>query len=375
MDNPDELPEHLKKQEEELKKQIQSVKETEDDMRSNPRYKEFFEPYSESSVESFITRYASMKQMYLLNGDRWVESAENDSLRFTNLAENCLKEILRKKLFNLQCQWRAELIQLQGVEICDDFDVWSKAVFNCPFLEPVTEDELNVYMRYQNSEDYEELYFSSYDWQDYIRIKEAYNPEDDNSEAILIPWYEFYDSNYGTGALLLLPDIRGEKEEFYADLARKKAREKWDEEHKNEVKAVVKDYIPYNDKDFIEKFIRTFEPPKMLKYFNAYYHQSREQDAWDDRMEDALRELEDADEICPVESHPDYRQAIVKAAHDYRNRRIIEALPGVWERYLQQREMGLSFPPDSKDYGIREVMKNLIIEGRLLNNEPPDLNF
>src|SRR6188508_624011 len=65
-----------------------------------------------TSRESFISEYAREKVQWIEYGPRYIEWLLRDDLHWVNDATNRLKEILQKKLFDLQCRWRAEKIEV-----------------------------------------------------------------------------------------------------------------------------------------------------------------------------------------------------------------------------------------------------------------------
>src|SRR5689334_17752666 len=127
------------------------VKDTIRELYGNARYWEFFKTFNEESVHEFITEYASRKAYYLINGNRLVTKKEREQFRFRDLAENCLWEIQQKKLFNMQVEWRAGLIELNDVEVTRDFYCWEKAIRKCNLITPVSANELSLYMDYLES--------------------------------------------------------------------------------------------------------------------------------------------------------------------------------------------------------------------------------
>ena len=116
------------------------VKEVEEDLTNNPRYKEFFEKYSTSSVKSFIDSYKSGKANWTMWGETFSAMEQEKILKYTTIANNKLWEIQQKKLFNLQCQWRAEAITIPEITISYEFTYWEKFIEQCPFLPPISEN-------------------------------------------------------------------------------------------------------------------------------------------------------------------------------------------------------------------------------------------
>ncbi len=93
-------------------------------LRSEDRFKEYFNQFDPASVETFIENYAKDWVHWQTTGKslRDYEKQKKD-----DWMKGCiygLKVIQQKKFFNLQCLWRAEKIKLEGFKICYDFDYW-----------------------------------------------------------------------------------------------------------------------------------------------------------------------------------------------------------------------------------------------------------
>ena len=115
-----------------------------EDLLNNPAYKEYFKKYFPFEVKKFAYEYVKHKES-LLNLARWVmdpnESGKEKELHY--FTDKIFKLILQKKLWNMQLQWRAEDIEIPGVDIAYDFEVWSYKVMQCPFIE-VTPGDIEV---------------------------------------------------------------------------------------------------------------------------------------------------------------------------------------------------------------------------------------
>ena len=205
MDSSEEKKEEAKKKptSEEVKAQI------ENDLRTNPKYKSFFDNYHADSIESFIKHYGYKKAFWLEHGENFADLEERSLLHYSEKAFERLWDIQQKKLFNLQCQWRAGAITLPGIECTYDFYYWEHKIRECPFLTPVSNEEYELYRDYILTPDFESSPLKI-DWQNYDEIKEEYQNNDGIS--VTPEWYMFYDSRMGN-IMGQLPDVKGEKEE------------------------------------------------------------------------------------------------------------------------------------------------------------------
>ncbi|MEP7170139.1 MAG: hypothetical protein ABI855_12270, partial [Bacteroidota bacterium] len=124
------------------------------DLETNPKYKEFFSRFRADSIPAFINKIASDKASLEINGNAQKKLETGRILDPKDRAEKGLWEIQQKKLFIQQCLWRAEKAELPEIKVCHDFQYWEHNIKNCPFLEPVTEDEVELYIGYILTDDY-----------------------------------------------------------------------------------------------------------------------------------------------------------------------------------------------------------------------------
>jgi len=376
--NPEEsnLPQHILEKIENEKKLGIMIAEIKNDLCSNPVYKDFFDKYDVASVEAFIENYAIKKASYIVFGEMHMVNEEKKFIRYQTEAQERLWEIQRKKLFNLQCQWRAELIQIKEIEISHDFEYWESDIGNCPFLTPISQDEFDLYLDYVMSEDFFDFDLN-YTWMGYQDIKDAYNKE----HGEMPPWYEYYDLHMGTSSLMALPDIRGEKEKYYIDTWRKMKLSKHKLFNKKNVstdKTERKPSLPVYDLNVIKDFIQEFENSRILDYFNMYEKEVNESN---DDLEQAIKILREADEEIPLEPNCNWREALINAAQKYEQQKLVNALKQVYQKYLTRVNLGIAQETHSSGETLQRVkewisqIKNEIIQARKALGEPADLNF
>ena len=199
-------------------------------LRTEEVYLEYYKAFNPDSIEEFIEKYAYDKH-YLYGRESWyMDRYESYQTRFLSLADDYIDMILQKKLFNLQCQWRACLVELPLIDIISDFDYWSShsVIRSCPFIPPITEAEIDLCVRFLKEKiDWSlDRYGYDYLYQTYDRFKNQlfYDEHEGEPEAeALSGWdcvempglYHFFDTFQGTTGLINLPNIRGEKEKEY----------------------------------------------------------------------------------------------------------------------------------------------------------------
>lgn len=381
----EELPPHIQQQfDEEIRMEILR-QQTEEELRLNPTYHLFFVNYNERSVDAFIRNYARKKAAYIVKGPSYIRIQEQKELKYKVLAEEALWAIQQKKLFNLQCQWRAEQVRLKGIEHCSQFQLLSTNIQHCPYITPLSRAEVNLFIEFLQSGHVGELFWLD-NWQDYETFKADYlsqqKEQDHEPLADRIPsWYSFYDMHMGTAVLMGLPDTRGEKEYRYRSAFRKRSVQQFRE---GNIINNADDYRPFlnaYDTDIIEHFIREFEDSKMLRYFKAVESfNSKFEEA--SQVEDAIEILKDAEGPVPMNGCEDWREGLVLAANRYELEQVAHMLPVVFQEYQFRVDNCINYEQSETnkkkaDYAFEmcERAKTQILNGRKLLKEKPDMNF
>ena len=378
------VPAHLQdKFEEELRVEI-IRQQTEDELRSQSMYQEYFSQFNPHSVESFIKNYARRKALYLTRGQEYLNLQEQKDLKYKMLAEEALWAIQQKKLFNLQCQWRAEQVRLKGIEHTTQFLTLSANIQHCPFISPVSKAELDLYVKFLKSGKAYQV-FGFENWQDYDAFKaeaeDCYLPGIDGPlEGRMPSWYRFFDEHMGTDYLLGLPDTRGEKEQKYRAVARKQQLK---EIKKSETIKLTdsRPFISIFDTTIVESFVKQFEDKRTLKYCKAV---EEFQSQMDDNIEldDALETLRLASSKVNIRANTDWKEAVIDAARQYELSQVADALHAVHQEYNFRLENGISFPQSLSDkkreeytYSVSDLAKSQILLGRKIMGEDENMNF
>ena len=361
-----------------------------EELLKNEKVKQMYVDFSKHSVDSFVEYYTGKKVQTLEWGDKYIEWRNKRIEDWLEKGVKKLREIQQKKLFDLQCQWRANKIKLKGIALTTDFLEWEMDVFNCPFLPAITDDELQMYMDYLNSDEfYEKPMFDFSFWQHYDWIKDAYNNEE--SEHIYPPWYAFYDSRKGSSVFLSFPDIRGEKERFYYSLG----KDEYDRVNAKKIKQQVevhKQKVASRDtrqdlnclqQGLIEWFVEKYEDEATKEVFNISGRRFIDEDKDELNINDWPQKqmLEAAEGNVPMKEWRDWKEAISITAWNHSKKRIAESLPEAYEQYKLMEEMGwggndiFSQMMEMGNKQIKEENIRLIKRGRVLNGESGDLDF
>lgn len=378
------MPPHIQEKfEEEIRVEI-IRQQTEQDLKTNPVYQEFFTQFNPASVETFIRNYARRKAFYITRGQEYINQEEQTAFRYKLIAEEGLWAIQQKKLFNLQCQWRAEQIRLKGVEHSTQFLLLSANIQHCPYITPVSRAEMELYVKFLCSGQ-ASLVMSYDNWQDYEAFKAEYQSGsipslDENLNDHMPAWYRFYDEYMSTASLMDLPDVRGEKEQRYRSIARQRQLEQL-KRNKKSVSADTRPYISIYDTELVESFVKRFEDRKTLKFCKAV---EQFQQLLDDHLEleQAIEILRNAGQQVRIQANSDWKSAIIAAANQYELEQVAQLIPAVHQEYAIRTENGINFPQSLIDkkrseyaFQLCENAKKQILEGRKILGEPENLRF
>jgi len=367
-------------------------------LRNNKKIQEYYKDYSKESLDRFLKDYAKEKINILEWGPNQIIIQESQDMKFSNAAFECLKQIQQKKLFDLQCQWRAELITLEGVETTDDFDIIGENILNCKLIPPVSEAELDMFIEFLNNEDFHGLQSGMPDgmWQFYVAFKMAY--EGDQFMFIGFPeWYYYYDLCTGNSKYLILPDIRGEKECHYIRLAENKtipneattpAKGKKGSKKKTIAKAkpikeetVMKPHINYYSHGYLSWFVHEFEDKKTAREFkNAGGELEFDED--DEKygysmVNEMVSDLSVDGKILAVEANYNWAEGLKETLHKHQIQERKDAISPAYEQYCMYIENGISFEKKSEGYTLmaQQSRRAQILAGRKIAGEPEDFNF
>ena len=351
---------------------------------NSARAKEYLKDYSSNSIDSFIKSYASKKthlvQCYEFYLQTYLEKESSD-LSYQKKSEDLLMAILQKKLFNMQLLWRSGDLNIDGIEICYDFQFWEKHIASCPFIDPITENEVEMikdFLLLDSEVDQIDIY-CGVSWQDY----DGNMTRDEQGSLKNMPeWYDFYDLIMGTGTLLHLPNYKGAREEFYMSLTREENRK--NNPPKNEYNPDPKPMIIGYGRD-ITDFAQYFESDKyfieLFKYY-SFYQEMGNRDPNGEDISEAIEILFNADRPIHFQSHLNWDKAILEAVRRYSNTRIVEAIDFVFEQYNLMKDLRISTYENEET--IREeyekdiivgIYRDAILKGRVLNGEPADFNY
>lgn len=368
---------HLKryqKEKEAAQHHAQTYDEILKGLKEDPRLQEEFAGYEPESVEAFYRDYASYKANLLKYGPGLLENQDKEELKWVEAAFEAFEQIQQKKLFDLQCLWRAEQVELPGILISYDFMYWENNIMNCPFLEPVTGEEVDMFARYMQDFNYDpDPEISGKDWQNYPELKQAYH--DDRTSAINFPdWYDFHNTCTGNSLYLSLPDVRGQKEQRYLDLYIAEKREK------KASPAPVKERMPgihIYKAGFLDWFVLTFENEETQACKERYLEFDDQEQTRHDTALDFAEDLKRHGGIWPMKTNSNWLDGLEQCVQAYAIKKTTDALPVAFEQYQMLLNLGVPYEFESEEIHkfLQNDMRSRVLRGRVLAGEPEDFDF
>jgi hypothetical protein len=323
-----------------------SVKDFEDDLLTNRRYQAYYKRYSKSSIRSFVEDYALKKKKWYEKKEKWQKETTDFETQFLTKADEMLNTILQKKLFDLQCQWRAGLIDLPFIEYSDDFFYFCNHIFDCPFIDPITPEEVTAATVFlETVEDKTEEWYDCWQYYELLKNWQVQKLEGVISEgefsrdnrAVAPPdFYLFYDDYFNKENFLLLPDVRGEKEMRYRKAVSRYEKEEYerfrleqndDEEDGYGWAHLDSFYIPYFVKEVEDQ--QTQELYEMKNMFKL--------DKYEDDTDDYMKFLIGMRKLghnFPFVEAPDWHTAIEKTVKSVSQKMTAEMMPYAYDAYL-----------------------------------------
>ncbi len=344
----------------------------------------YLEKFRGEKPEQFAKQYAQRKahviQAYKYYIQRMNEE-EIDERDYQDSARKALEALLHKKLFNMEQLWRANKIKIEGIDVTLDFHRESNEIMDCSILPPVTEFEVDLLKEFLLTSDdrYDDLKECTH-----TNRYETLRSKDENGDYEYMPeFFMFYDNRMGTGNLLLLPDIRGEKEHAYVQAAHA-------EERKNKPAEPPRPTPPMDNRPIFNIFSkdvanagRVFETDKCIQYLLDSYALSYEKESKlpeSYQLEAAIETLLKAKRPIYFDSKKIWYEALLTAEYRYENQRTAEHLDHVVAEYRMMRDLGMKSDNDGEmmyDFYRKIVpqLRELVLKGRRAMGEPENFDY
>ncbi|MDO7875477.1 hypothetical protein Q5H93_12105 [Hymenobacter sp. ASUV-10] len=356
---------------------------------ADPQLRAQLAGYEPTLHDLVLQEYARLLADLHRHGALYEQNLEALLHQHSRQARKYLWLIQYQKLFDLECQWRAELVEVPEARLTADFDDWHNYIEECPVLPPISPEEVDLLSAFigqcTESDELNEGNFCNLFWMR-RQHPNLYSDDDEDAHEVIKPFTHFWDLRRGTGYLRRLPNPRGEREQRYLDAVIA-------DYHRQQPPATPHDeddalpqaptFGPAHD-ELMRDWLRQFEPAARQRQFEAKL-QLRAFDASEGsyHLALALERLRNAGPSgpVPIDAHADWREAIIAAGHRHYLAQVRAALPGAYADYCQRQQLGISHEPptDSHRYQPRGSVfahcAERIRRGRRLLGEPDDLDF
>lgn len=342
------------------------------ELNTKKEYCDYFNQFHPDSVKNFKEQFARYKANSLLYGEVYERMEEEKALEYRQEAINMLWEIQQKKLFTLQCKWRAGLINLPGIKITEEFRQIEKEISSCTFLPLVSQEELDEYMEYlEEAPPLKVFNFEEYQYYDHMVGSFADYLKKLEEDPIRNPYYRWWFNKHGDDELKL-PDKRGEREEHYWRQTINEGQAQV-ERIKNDPSYDNRPCIFAHTDAHFTLLAEQFGEEKILEFLSVKKEIDHMYSEWG-WFDDALELLKEAGEEWPIEFHKEWKYAIIEAGLRYKLLMTMKALPIVYDEYLFRIENHIApEPPDyeRKDYWTDMIQLKLkqILRGKELLGE------
>ena len=323
-------------------------------------------------IKDFLTYYSKHKAKVIDKGDDFTRHIHKMDEVHKEMAWKAYGAILNRKLFILQCRWRAEQVILKDLAISYDFWYWGDP-YCCPFIDEVTTEELELMKGFLLQPAFRRWDLEEHQhWQAYDEY--LTRPDKDTNLRMDYPkWFAYCDAHGTDPDWRSLPNIRGQKEDAYIKAARDANKTQGAVEPPKEE---TKKSMDYNDREVMAAELADVLGDTTTAQYIRDRYDARKGQLYPD-VDVALMYFEAFHtEVFPVQAHENWGEALNLAADQFFARRAAAALEETHEEYLYRKTNNL-LEKEKDNYlgGIADRYREVILKGRMKKGEPRDLNF
>ncbi len=313
-----------------------------EELRKNEAVWKHFADYDEEDVEKLIDDYALDKAMLKVQGNYTRHHHEGVLREWTGRSWFGLCEIQHKKLFDMQCLWRAgEIGELPGIRWTCDFEHLPCPILDYEAVPDITPEEVADYLSFLKTPNGQATFH--YDlgiYQSYATIKTAHF-EDKGS---MPEYYEYHNVMTGNSGLLSLPDVRTPEEMRLLDLVAKHNK-KTDELARGKQApaqpAPQKKWLNYRSDEVKIELAGLLGERDMAAFIKDLAKWMKEKPEWETNW--AMNYLSWCHpEDVPIPAALRWQDALEKAVLQHITLHVQEILPGIYEEYQLKKKLGVS---------------------------------
>jgi hypothetical protein len=330
-----------------------------------------YDEYRKDDVERLIDSYALNKARLKVQGNYTQTHHQRLIEEWTDRCWFALCEIQSKKLFDLQCLWRAGTIQkLPGIKWSYDFDELAVPLLDYKGVPDITPDEIETYIQYLRSPQGEvDIHYGLFDYQNHDYIKKAHFSKDD---GFMPDYYEYHYTVKGNTGLLSLPDLHADEEGRLIDLAMEFNQAK----RKSAELVTPQPSAPQSKKSLgyhvsetqleLAAFLGEKDVAGFIKDLNKWVKEKPEFET--DWAMDYLSRCYPENVSMPAAHR--WQEAIQNAALQHINLKMQEMLPVIYDEYLMKKQLGSAIGYVSKDrQHVHPIVKFLELGEKLDRGE------
>lgn len=335
----------------------------------------FFKNFDVESdhIKKFLTAYSKHKARVIEEGDGFTRHIHQMGEEHKKMAWNAYGAILNRKLFILQCRWRAEQVVLKDIAVSYDFWYWGRDPYICPFIDEVTAEELELMKGFLLQPAFSRRDLERVDnWQAYDEY--VASPEESTNSWNEYPkWFDYCDAHGSDPDWRSLPDIRGQKERayLYGDRDARTTPEAADTSEKE-----TKKDLHYNDKELMAAELADLLGDMTTAQYIRDKYDARRGQLYPD-VDIALMHFEAYHtEKFPVQANDNWGVGLNLATDQFFARRAAEVLEETHEEYIYRKANDLLKKDERNFFGrITAQYREIILEARKEKGEPADFNF
>jgi len=334
--------------------------------------------------------FANYKADFILEGDQSVQINNKYLDEYLSICWSSLEQIQNKKLFDLQCQWRAGHIKsLPDINTTEDFKAVKEKILDYRGIPPVSEEEVGIYIDYlhcydisANAEWNYRKWYTTY-FQDHQIVKDIIlGKEVDEHNKADYSYFQYCYNRFGGYDLLALPDVKKDKEEYYMQLVAKKNKRKQAHGNGNNDGAAtarkVNEPFKINYRcgtSYLKEMALLVGNKKLAEHIDCKVR--RHDNGLFTSLSFAIDYLKDLpQEDIQLDEDKEWKSTILEAVEKHKIKNAIGLLPTVYEEYKMKWEQNIRITAEKKyPYSIHHMYNNFVLEGRELNGEPRDFNY
>ncbi len=350
-------------------------------LNTEPRYQEFFRNYPEEEVAVFKKDYAQKRVRWHFNKSDSLALKAKFSNRFREYCQNAFEQIQARKLFNIMSLWMSKQLDVTGTEVSYDWYAWTRNVFNCPHVSPITKEEVDVFLLFLAEADdnysirssffpVELLYFLE---DEDKKGSQRWDKDEYDCDYHYNAWFRFYDQHYYAHHFKDLPGTRINLEFKYL-------------RHYNKVMDSKKTTVgtqPSPNMVFYHKEKETlFNQFENIDFKHFYWAKKKVDEEFDfaSSINIDVIHLTEENIIIPIEHHDDWREGVKIACEKYHRSMVKRIIWDVYDEYLDKMATKDNFedwgmkPSDYSETDRADRIER-IIKGRAFMGEPANLDF